>query len=671
MSNILVLNNAVKKNIKEMVQGEVFYVELNKDDLWDTYLSSFPEGSNPIFRERSHYDCSCCKQFVTGIGNMVSIGEDGHLKTVWDVDVEGTIFQPVANALAEFVERHSIAGVYRHHQRSVGVESNLEELPSGDVIKWDHLYARLPNDLVLASGESLGSVNSEIVSDYDVLKRTLETITEEAVEIVLDLIDQDSLYRGEEHRYTVATLDKVMDEYKQVNNKSLFLWKKSRELKRASRFINTVIGTLLEDISKGVELEDAVKSFESKVAPTNYKRPKSLITQKMIDNAQKKVQELDLTHSLNRRYARAEDISVNNVLFADRSSRKVMKDVFDDLKPTAGSSKSYDKVEEISIEDFITKVLPKAETIEVLMENSHVNNLFSLVAPEYDAAESLFKWDNGFSWSYNGEVTDSIKERVKKAGGDITGDVRVSLSWSNHDDLDLHIEEPRGSIIYYGNRTSQLTSGMLDIDMNAGGPFSREAVENIFWRSKHTMVEGRYEVHVHNYYKREWEDEGFEVELDILGNSRIYSYNQSVGNRARVNVVEFEVNNTGDIKIVKEYLPVSQKTQEVWGLSTGNFHKVSMVMLSPNHWDGLEIGNKHYMFVLDECKNPDSVRGFYNEFLRNDLTEHRKVFEVLASKMKGVYSDNQLSGLGFSSTARNEFICKVSGSFNRTLKVKV
>ena len=47
--------------------------------------------------------------------------------------------------------------------------------------------------------------------------------------------------------------------------------------------------------------------------------------------------------------------------------------------------------------------------------------------------------------------------------------------------------------------------------------------------------------------------------------------------------------------------------------------------------------------------------------------EHHRVFEALASKAKTEYSDNQLSGLGFSSTQRNELIVKVD---NKTFKIK-
>ena len=94
-----------------------------------------------------------------------------------------------------------------------------------------------------------------------------------------------------------------------------------------------------------------------------------------------------------------------------------------------------------------------------------------------------------------------------------------------------------------------------------------------------------------------------------------------------------------------------------------------MMMLSPNYWDEQKVGNKHFMFMLDNCVNPDSARGIYNEFLRGDLNDHRKVLEILADKTKCESNENQLSGLGFSSTKRASLICKVSGNFTRTLKI--
>jgi hypothetical protein len=72
--------------------------------------------------------------------------------------------------------------------------------------------------------------------------------------------------------------------------------------------------------------------------------------------------------------------------------------------------------------------------------------------------------------------------------------------------------------------------------------------------------------------------------------------------------------------------------------------------------------------MIDGCKNPDSVRGFFNEYLRADLEkDHRRVFEAIALKAKVEYNENQLSGLGFSTTQRNEIIVKVD---NKPFKIK-
>ena len=113
---------------------------------------------------------------------------------------------------------------------------------------------------------------------------------------------------------------------------------------------------------------------------------------------------------------------------------------------------------------------------------------------------------------------------------------------------------------------------------------------------------------------------------------------------------------------------IASKT--VWGVKTCKFYKVSMILNSPNHWDELTEGNLHTFFILNDVVADEKPRGIFNEFLKNDLLGHKRVFELLGGKMKCPDSDEQLSGLGFSSTQNNSVIVKVTGKTTRILKVK-
>jgi hypothetical protein len=670
---------AVQKQFNIMKTHSLYRVELNKDKLWEVYLNSFPVGTNPIFKERTEHDCNCCKSFIRAVGNMVAIIKDkdgkDKLVSIWDVSVDN-FYQDVANALSKFVKDNAISDLFLSPEATVGTDKTFQQMIDKELRTWNHFHIQLPKDFV-CKGADIASKLGWDRTTKEVMDSSLQKINLEAVDTVLELISQNSLYRGSEHKFAVESFRKLVIGYNAAENKDLFCWANFKTIPESvSRIKGTVIGTLLTDISEGYELEDCLKSFEQKVAPANYKRPTAPVTKVMIEKAKEKITELGYMPSLDRRPAALKDISINNVIFADRSAKKLMVDVFDDLaSQTSAKVKTIDKVEEISIEDFIKNVLPKVDSVEIMFENKHAGNLVSLITAVNPTAPSMFKWSNSFSWSYAGELADSIKERVKKAGGKVDGDLRCSLSWFNYDDLDFHMIEPNNYEIYFSNRNTKSPSGgMLDVDMNAGGgrrgdsSSSRSAVENICYTNRKTMKEGIYKLVVNNYVKVENVDFGFEVEVEFDGIIHTFAYPTAVRNKENVTVAEIKYSISDGFSIIKSISSV-QATKTVWNLPTQTFHKVSAMMLSPNFWDDKSVGNKHYFFMLEGCLNDDKMRGFYNEFLSSELDKHRKVFEMVGSKMVMEGSNDQLSGLGFSSTQRNSILCRVKGNFTRTLKI--
>lgn len=660
---------AIQKQLTKMAKTGLFEVTLDKDQVWNHYLDSFPAGTNNLFRERREYDCNCCKQFIRDVGRVVTF-VNGKRVSIWDIQVPG-YYQTVVDALSVLINTAPVGDQFLHFQAKVGTaQSNVLESVDGEakVVTYNHFHAVLPQEVVKPNA-SIASTLSESRSNVQVFERSLKELSLDAAETILELNAQGSLYRGNEQIASVTLFIEMKNKYDALpeDQKEGFVWTQGLKLGHRGKFRNSAIGTLLEDLSGGMDIESAVKRWEKVMAPANYKRPTALVTEAMIKKAQEKVQELGLMDSLPRRYAVLEDLTVNNVLFADRSTQKAT-DVFGDLlkgakKPVKGPA----NVEEISIEKFIREVLPTATSIEALVENRHTGNLVSLVAPVYPDAPNMLKWDNNFSWSYNGEVTDSIKERVKAAGGKVEGALRVSLAWSNGDDLDLHMRTPRGDHLYYGNRRG--SGAYLDLDMNGMDKHDDlNPVENIIFEREDQIQEGIYKVWVNQYNVRSRDRIGFTLQLEHGNTTLEFNRPQAMALGSNVDVITFRYTRKGGVEVI-ESLPHSKQSKDVWGMATEQFQKVSVVMNSPNHWDDQAVGNKHYFFMLEGAKQPGTTRGFYNEYLRNELNEHRKVFEHLAGKMKVPASTDQLSGLGFSDTQRNELTVKVTGAFTRTLKV--
>jgi hypothetical protein len=669
-----------QKNFAEMTKDAdyLYEIEIDKDEFWNLYLDSYPAGTNEIYRQRREFDCSCCRHFIKSIGNAVVI-KDNKVRTMWDFHTGDTTFQPVIDALNAYLMTKSVTNLYVSKFAHIGTAKNFENLGDGNVTEWEHFSLDLPRKFVDTTGRSIGDIQGQFRDTRNVFKRSLDEISEEAVATVLELIASNSLYKGEEWK---TVLEKFL-EYKRLydrtpdNEKDNFAWENSSKAGVViGRIRNHSIGTLLIDISEDVDLDTAVKKYEAIVAPANYKRPKAIFTKKMLEDAKKTIEELGYMDSLARRYATLDDITVNNILFSNKDAAKRISgaSVFDEMMGEATSSpKKFSKVEEVSVEKFVSDILPTASGLEVYFENKHSSNMMSLIAPKNKDAKTMFKWNNGFSWAYTGNMTDSdVKKNVKSAGGAVDGVLRFSIQWNDEDynpnDFDAHCKEPYGNEIYYANKISRYTGGNLDVDIISpvrGTP----AVENITWATKNRMTAGKYCFYVHCYNNNGGRS-GFKAEIEFDGQIYSFNYNKSLRQNERVQVAEVTLDANGNFTI-KELLPSNVSSRDIWGIKTNQFVPVSTVMYSPNYWDEQQgIGNKHYFFMIKDCINPEKPNGFYNEFLKQELVQHKRVFEALGGKMAVEDVDDQLSGIGFSSTLRNDLVVKVKGATERIIKIK-
>ena len=680
---------AIQDHFERMVAdvNTLFEVEVDKDEMWNTYLDSYPAGTNMIYRKRREYDCSCCRQFIKTIGNAVSI-KDGKVDTVWNIDIGDDKFQVVADAMDAYIRSKAVSNIYVSQVKKIGTEYNIEQFEDGTLKRWDHFQVTLPDRFVDRSGRSVGDIKGSFRDTKNVFKRSLDEISMDALDTILELINSNTLYKGEEWKAVLTTFRKYKKEYEKIDSemsKDLYAWEKSLDAGISiGRIRNHSIGTLLVNVSEGMDLDTAVKKYEQIVAPANYKRPKAIYTKKMLEDAKNTITELGYMDSLRRRFATLDDITVNNILFSNKDASKRIvgaDDIFGEMeKEVAINPKKFSRVEEISAIDFIDKVLPTAKEVEAFVENKHDKNFVSLIAPVLSDASTMFKWNNGLSWAYTGNITDSdMKANVKAAGGNVDGVLRFSIQWNesgnDNSDLDAHCIEPDGNeIAFFRCRKPQMSSmtGQLDVDItqpNAQMP-GRPAVENVTWVDMSKMKTGTYKFFVNQYSARG--SKGFKAEIEFNGEIYSFEYNKSLRTGENIQVAEVTLNSDGEFTIKEKISGCSNiSSREIWNINTNQFVPVSVICYSPNYFDEQDgIGHRHLFFMLKDCINPEEPNGYYNEFLKNDLVKHKRVFEALGSKCHVEDSDDQLSGIGFSMTKRADLIVKVKGATERVMKIK-
>lgn len=704
------LTKMMQKQMDKMsATGNLFVSTVSGDQVWDAYLKGF--GDDPIYRDHqsSVHNCNCCRNFVHKYGNIIAFDENLNMITLWDIENCPEEYENSVKAMNALLKGSTIQDIFTEtfdslhncnyekttktqHIYQLGTDHNVKRytkeealmypnsgINPNDVVTFHHMFVKIPKEFVNNSGISIEALKGETRTRAQVFKRGLTEISIDTLRLVRDLEAQGSLLNGESYKYLVLKAIKAKEEFDSISEhkKNTYVWLKSIELGNSAAFRNTAIGTLMVDLSEGKEINEAVKAFNYKVDPVNYMKATAPITKRQIAEAEKFVEENGYAESFNRRCATIEDIRVCDVLHSNMSTAKTKVSIFDKVKsstPSRHKKSEFDNVEEVGIEKFMQDILPTCTSVEVYLTSKHEKNFVNLLTSNDKHSKSLFKWNNNFSWTYKGNIAgkSQIKEAVKAAGGFVDAPFRFSIMWNEDGrsivDFDAHAQEPRGQHIYYSTYKGHKTpySGSLDIDMIRP---TGVGVENIFWTDMSRVKDGVYKFWINNFDGGR--NTGCKAEIAI-GDS-VYQYHVPMEiKKGDVFIANVYIKN-GQLEEISHspYLVNSEETvKNVYGLDTCEFHKVNLVCLSPNYWQEQGVGNKHYFFMLEGAQSPEEIRSIHNEFLNDELRNHRKVMEVLGSTLKVESTKGQLCGLGFNSTVRDEVILRLGGSHKRVVKVK-
>ncbi|MBQ5330827.1 MAG: zinc-ribbon domain-containing protein [Oscillospiraceae bacterium] len=146
-----------------------------------------------------------------------------------------------------------------------------------------------------------------------------------------------------------------------------------------------------------------------------------------------------------------------------------------------------------------------------------------------------------YEFDYNGHGNSSIPQTSLDDGrfvsrGAHTGTITVQLAWDRFDDVDLHMETPDGSHIYYSNKTAG--GGVLDVDSNASSPYVTDPAENIYFASPQN---GHYKVYIKQFSDRSDDSAHYMVRVSVDGEVREFEgYIDGTG--TEIPIYEFDYN---------------------------------------------------------------------------------------------------------------------------------
>lgn len=588
--------------------------------------------------------------------------------------------------------------------------------------EFNHLSLDIPKQFVDENGDSLPKDKDgkpiipnptlpQILSWYtankEVFMRAMEEIATDTYVLMKELIIEEALissgqYIGILKKY-IALSKEYADKKKAAHdNKTYFdsdtwCWNVSYDLKGASRFLGSLQGEFLKDVTEGKELQAACDIYNHNIDSANYGKAKKAFTPAMRAAFIRECVALGLSEdSFKFRHAKLLDISVEEIKHINAGTGDIKEAAaFGNLKAQNVPNKSKHKKSElkasleVGIEKFMEEILPTCKGgIELFFEYEHRNNLCNLMIAQFPGEQSIFKYTNPFTKTFVGNLAgkSQLTEQVEAAGGRIDGAFRFTHSWNelepNQSLMDLHVFMPgcvfsdklqshfstNGRRVGWNNRTDTYSKGKQDVDYITAAPPGKVPCENITFPSLSLMPEGTYTCRIHNWSFRQTGGRG---KAEIAIGNEVYQYIYPATKQGEWVTIAIVTLKNGIFTIKHHIEPQESEspTKELYGLELNRFHKVNLVCLSPNYWGENNMGIKHYMFMLENCRTNKPLIPFHTEDLKSQLAKHNAAIREFSIAEMVAPDGEQLAGLGFNATVRDSIFVKVGGSHQRVIKV--
>lgn len=378
--NVDTLDQEYEETVKNLADYSLELTELAASDtilfrveptieVVNTYLNSFTEPE-----ARNYFNCNCCKHFLKRYGTAVYVTPTGQLKSIiWNPDVAVGHFKGIVKMFKEAVEGGRIIDIIRFNMSADKTfYDDMITLGQKTCGGYNHFHANISNKYISQISHTTGTVIDVVRSVSNMLSvYNINTVTKAYTLAKIDRLNKP------EAKDRLNLLKQVIEDLN--NTKPVFrnnkIWNYAiKYMDVLYGFSNTVEGMLLTDISNGVDIDTCIARFNAGVDPLNYKRPKSLPTKNLVEEAEKAINELNLKDSLDRRIARFDEIK----RFLWKPPVEVKEEtksdsIFANVETKESASKKIDDIEidltkyriKITAQRFLKEIAPRTKQMNI------------------------------------------------------------------------------------------------------------------------------------------------------------------------------------------------------------------------------------------------------------------------------------------------------------------
>jgi hypothetical protein len=381
--DMLRIQDALQANLDLAIEGNKPLFRTDANHLFDIYLDNITLTSD---KDRKYHTCHACSKFFKKYGNLVTIADDGGLiPAIWPYDLVDNHYGYAFNKLRNVITKAKILSVFYATDETLGTRE------SGD---WLHMFVKVPDfykrrpDISLTPGQNMNKSGEYYRSLHKSVNLTSPSVLDQAIKIF-----KTNSVNMSDHFLRIVEIVRELQEKPHGATRNNFIWQAVATGPIGLFNVKSgVIGTLLQDIKDGMDFDSIKRRWNSKVNGRDYQRPKAAPTQGNIDAAEKLIEKLGIAKSLDRRYAKIEEVRL--MWSPTDIPKKASGGVFSHLK-----AKNSDPVlnvstppQKVTWEKFEEKILPTAKQIRFKALN-YGNYSGFLTAVDYDAPPIL-KWDN-------------------------------------------------------------------------------------------------------------------------------------------------------------------------------------------------------------------------------------------------------------------------------------